>query len=423
MKATIQNSNATIFQTALYNFELTARRLNLKQSLFERLAEPKEKIEITSNPCLSDNRVVHIRMFVVRHSDALGPAKGGIRLASNVSCDDIIGLAMEMTWKTALIGVPFGGGKSGICYDPANLSDDDKEIVIRAFTRSARRHIGPEIYIPAPDMGTNEADMGHIRDCIAYSEGRSITSGCYITGKPIILGGILGRREATGKGVVYAIIAACHNLGIDIKKSKVAIQGFGNVGSIAAKAIAQAGAKVIAVSDVSGGIINENGINIAELIKHVNRESFVKGFPGTSAITNEELLEIDCDILIPAATQSQITAENAEMMKAKIIAEGANSPTTPIADDVLSKRKIFVIPDILCNAGGVFVSYLEYTQETQREQMTLEKVESRLSKRMQQKFEEVYKYSNEKNMSMRQAAMDIAVGRVVNAVCAKGVFP
>jgi glutamate dehydrogenase/leucine dehydrogenase len=412
-----------LLQTSVFNLEKASERLKLSDAMFARLLEPKEKIEITLNPVFTDGKKVHIKAFIVRHGDALGPAKGGIRMAPTVSLDDITGLSMEMTWKTALIGVPFGGGKSGICFDANSISAQDKEIIIRAFTRSAKRHIGPEIYVPAPDMGTNERDMGHIRDCISYSEGTSITRGCFVTGKPVILGGIIGRREATGKGVVFSILAACEKLGIDIKKAKVAVQGFGNVGSIAAKVISEMGAKVIAVSDVNGGVYNENGLDMESLQKCFNTAKKLDGFKDANSITNEELLTCKCDILLPAAAQSQITEANANKIKAKIIAEGANAPTTPHADEILDEKGVFVIPDILCNAGGVFVSYLEYTQETQREQMTIEQVEARLQNRMKTKFDEVFDYHNNKKCSMRQAAMDIAVRNVVDAVEARGFLP
>lgn len=344
-------------------------------------------------------------------------------MSPSVTMDDIVGLAMEMTWKTSLIGVPFGGGKSGICLDLSNHSKDDKEAIIRSFTRAAIRHIGPEIYVPAPDMGTNEDDMGHIRDCLAYSWGKSITNGYFVTGKPVILGGIPGRREATGKGVVYTTVTACEKLGIDITKARVAIQGFGNVGSVAAETIANYGAKVIAVSDISGGVKNEHGLDVRALSRYVQDTGGMKGFTGGADLTNEELLMVDCDILILAATQSQITQGNASRVKATLISEGANSPTTPQADLILNNSGIFVIPDILCNAGGVFVSYLEYTQETQREQMSLDQANQRLKSRMVEKFNEVYEYSQNNNVTMRDAAMDIAVKRVVEATAALGILP
>ncbi len=414
-----------ILHTSLYNFNLSAERLDLDDAIRRKILGPKEKVEISIDPVLSNGKVLNLKAYIVKHNDILGPAKGGIRMTSDVCLDDITGLAMEMTWKTSLIGVPFGGGKSGINFDPTSLSPSDKEIIIRAFTRGARHHIGPEIYIPAPDMGTNERDMGHIRDCISYSEGTSITKGCFVTGKPIILGGIVGRREATGKGVVYTTLAMCEELVLDITKMRVAVQGFGNVGSVAAAEIAKCGVKVVAIADLSGGIVNSDGLDIDALLQHIinNGDHGVKGFKKATEIDKNEIFGIDCDILIPAAAGSQITAENVKKIKAKIIAEGANAPTTPEADGILNQRQIHVIPDILCNAGGVFVSYLEYTQETQREQMTITQVEQRLSGRMRQRFSEVYDFAKEKGLTMREAAMDIAVRRVVEGVYARGLLP
>jgi glutamate dehydrogenase (NAD(P)+) len=415
-------SKNNILQTSLHNFESAAKRLNLDEAIRKKVLGPKEKIEIALAPVLPGGKLTNINAFIVRHNDALGPAKGGIRMTPDVSLDDITGLAMEMTWKTSLIGVPFGGGKSGIRFDPATLSPEEKQLVIRSFTRAARRHIGPETYIPAPDMGTNEMDMAHIRDCISLSEGTSITNGCFVTGKPVILGGIVGRREATGKGVVYTIQAVCEKLGLDITDMSVVIQGFGNVGSTTAAEIVKSGAKIIAVADISGGIVNTNGLDIESLSQYVRKTGAVKGFEKAAHIDKDRIFEIDCDILIPAAAGSQITIENAGKIKTKIIAEGANAPTTPQADDILNERGIPVIPDILCNAGGVFVSYLEYTQETQREQMTLAHVERRLAERMKQRFNEVYNFAREKGLTMREAAMDMAVGKVVEAVFARGLL-
>lgn len=391
--------------------------------MVSHLLAPKERIEVSLNPTLPDGTHYHFQAYVVRHSDVLGPAKGGIRMTPTVSLDEVVGLAMEMTWKTSLIGVPFGGGKSGICCDPTGLSPIAKEIIIRSFTRHVARHVGPELYVPAPDMGTNETDMGHIRDCIAYSAGTAITRGCYVTGKPIILGGVVGRREATGRGVVSTIKAACEMHGMDITKTRVAVQGFGNVGFIAAQEIALAGAKVIAASDVNGAVASEKGLDVNALMAHLKKTGSLKGFAGARDVSGEDVLTADCDILIPAATGSVITANNAGKIRARIIAEGANAPTTPEADEILSERKVFVIPDILCNAGGVFVSYLEYTQETQRDQMTIDEVNRRLFQRMTTTFAEVAKRSADNKQTMRQAAMDIAVNRVVSGIQASGYMP
>ena len=412
-----------ILATALYNFTQTAQRLRLDDAMTARLSEPQEKIQIAANPVFSDGRLFHFRAFVVRHSDVLGPAKGGIRMSPGVTLDEVTGLAMEMTWKTSLIGVPFGGGKSGICVDPGSLSAMDKETVIRSFTRHVYRHIGPEIYVPAPDMGTNERDMGHIRDCISYSGGTSIPVGCFVTGKPVVLGGIVGRREATGRGVAATIAAACERLGLQPARLRAAVQGFGNVGSNAALAAAELGIAVVAVSDVVGGIFHKDGLDIPRLIKHVQATGSVKGFDGGTEIPRETVLETECDVLIPAAAGSVITEANAGRIRAKMIAEGANAPLTPSADEILNARNVFIIPDILCNAGGVFVSYLEYTQETQRDQMTRDEVERRLAERMRTTFQEVYERAQQTHEPMRHAAMDISVSRVVDGVIARGLLP
>jgi glutamate dehydrogenase/leucine dehydrogenase len=423
MSSNAANGSDTILQTALWNVEQTAKRLSLSDDLVRRIVEPKEQIRMAIHPQVSNGEMLHAKVFVVRHNDVLGPAKGGIRMTSTVTMEEVTGLAMEMTWKTSLIGVPFGGGKSGICYDPALLKPTEKEVLIRAFARGVHRHIGPEMYVPAPDMGTNERDMGHIRDCISYSEGTSIPVGCFVTGKPVVIGGIVGRREATGNGVVATIVAACQRLNLDLTKLRVAVQGFGNVGSVAAQAVAARGAKVIAVSDISGGTCRKDGLDMDKLIEHVNKTGSVKGFAGGDDTSHDAVLEADCDILIPAAGGSAITDRNADRIRARIIAEGANAPLTPAADDILNQRKVFIIPDILCNAGGVFVSYLEYAQETQRDQMTREEVEDRLNKRMTTTFGQVYERTQQMNETMRNAAMDIAVTRVVDGIVARGLLP
>jgi glutamate dehydrogenase (NAD(P)+) len=415
--------SSTILDTALWNVRQAAGRLELDDDVVRQLTEPREQIRSRVHPLMPDGRMLHARVYVVRHNDVLGPAKGGIRMTPTVTLDEVTGLAMEMTWKTSLIGVPFGGGKCGICAEPRGLSAIDKETVIRSFTRHVHRHIGPEIYVPAPDMGTNERDMGHIRDCISYSGGTSIPVGCFVTGKPVVLGGIVGRREATGRGMVATIAAACQRLNLRLAGLRAAVQGFGNVGSNAALAAAERGVTVVAVSDVSGGTFSKDGLDISALIEHVRATGSVKGFAGGTDIPRETVLETECDLLIPAAAGSVITEENACRIRAKLIAEGANAPLTPPADEILNERKVFVIPDILCNAGGVFVSYLEYTQETQRDQMTREEVERRLAERMHTTFQQVYDRAQQTGQSMRHAAMDIAVSRVVDGVVARGLLP
>ncbi len=416
-------ASSQILETAVANYERAAKSLGLPDYLSKKMGTPSEKVEISITPKLPDGRVLVLRTFITRHSDILGPAKGGIRMTPCVTQDEITGLAMEMTWKTSLIGIPFGGGKAGIQIDPGALSPDDKEIVIRSFTRGARRYIGPEIYVPAPDMGTNERDMGHIWDCVSYSSGTAITNGCYVTGKPILLGGIVGRREATGKGVVYSILAACQHLGIDPLSMRYAIQGFGNVGAAAAAELARLGARIVAVADLDAYVVNAHGIDVTALMAHVRCAGSLKDYPGACDPASVDFFAIDCDCLIPAAAGSQIHLRNADKIKARIIAEGANAPTTPEGDEILNQRGIFVIPDILCNAGGVFVSYLEYTMETQREQTGLPEVEARLRDRMQIKFREVSTYAQEKATTMRQAAMEIAVSRVAEGITSRGLWP
>lgn len=416
-------TDSEILATARHNLQKTLERLEVNPGMRAKLMHPKEKIEWAGTPILSDGKMHIFKAFIVRHSDALGPSKGGIRMAETVTMDDVTGLATEMTWKTSLIGVPFGGGKAGIQFDSRQVPAGDKEAIVRSFTRGLRRHIGPETYVPAPDMGTDEEDMGHVRDCIAYSEGISITRGCFVTGKPLILGGIVGRREATGKGVVYAMLAACRHLGMKFEDMRIVVQGFGNVGSIAARESAARGATVVAAGDITGAVHNRDGLDIPALAGHVAENGGISGFGGGEAVPVEQLVEIDCDILVPAATDSQITARNADRIKAGLIAEGANAPTTPRADEIINKRNIAVIPDILCNAGGVFVSYLEYVQETQRDQMTAEQVETRLEERISHRFEDVYAYSKDNGLPMRESAMDMAVGKVVDAIHARGFLP
>ncbi|MBE2204227.1 MAG: Glu/Leu/Phe/Val dehydrogenase [Chthoniobacterales bacterium] len=418
-----ESTQDAVLRTAMHNYEATAERLGLPDAIARRLAHPKEMITLQLHPAMPDGRLLDVQAHVVRHCDALGPAKGGIRMDAAVTRDMVTGLSMEMTWKTALIGVPFGGGKTGIVCNPGELPPDGKEILIRSFVRAARRHIGPEIYVPAPDMGTGQKEMGFIRDCISYSDGIAIPRGCFVTGKPVILGGIRGRREATGRGVVAALECACRHLGRDLSRLTVAVQGFGNVGAVAARELQQRGAKVVAVADLTGGTHKASGLDIAALERHVAQTGKLANFAGGDEIDPARLHETECDILLPAAAGSTIHAGNAAGIKARIIAEGANAPVTPEADKILSEAGVFFIPDILCNAGGVFVSYLEYTQETQREQMEKAEVEARLHERMETAFQEVLTYSLEKNMPMRAAAMDIAVRRVAEAITARGIHP
>jgi glutamate dehydrogenase (NAD(P)+) len=415
----------TILENALSNFDQAAELLDgeIDVHLLDKMRLPKERIELNVGPLLDDKQVHSFKVFIVRHSDVLGPSKGGIRMAPDVTLDDINGLAMEMTWKCALIGVPFGGGKSGIVADPHTLSAFDKETLIRSYARNAHRHIGPQLYVPAPDMGTSDREMGYLKDALCFSMGHATTSGCYVTGKPVLVGGIEGRHEATGLGVAMCIERLAEREKLDLARCSAAVQGFGNVGSHAARTLHERGVSIRAVSHIHGGLYHEAGLDIAELIEHVHQTGSIEGYPHAEAISNEELLELDVDLLVPAAAASQITAANADRIRARYVIEGANSPTTPTADEILAERNITVVPDILANAGGVFVSYLEYTQETQQEQMTREEVHTRLRDRMHKRLDIVAETAAEKTLSLRQAAMVLAVRTVNQALLAKGLLP
>jgi glutamate dehydrogenase (NAD(P)+) len=415
----------SILETSLANFDRAAALLKGEVALdvLAQVRMPLERIELRLSPLLRDGKVHVFHAFIVRHSVALGPSKGGIRMTPTVTLDDVTGLSMEMTWKCALIGVPFGGGKTGIVADPSKMDRIDKETLIRSFARNAVRHVGPQFYVPAPDMGTNDRDMGYIKDALSYSMGYATTLGCFVTGKPVILGGIPGRREATGNGLAATVAQAAKVVDLPKKGAKVIVQGFGNVGSIAALALAKMGMKIVGVSDLDAALYNAAGLDVEALVRHAEATGSLKGAKGGKTVDGQALLTMPCDVLVPAASANQITEENAPKISARLIAEGANSPTTPGADEVLAKRGVFIIPDILCNAGGVFVSYLEYTQETQQEQMTREDVESRLQARMAVKFQEVYGLSQKQNLHMRDAAMYLAVKTVCAAMSARGQLP
>ncbi len=386
-----------------------------------RFLEPKEVIRVRLSPRLSDGKVHHLRAWIVRHSDTLGPAKGGIRMAEAVDEDIVAALALEMTLKTALIDVPFGGGKAGIRIDPRELTPDDKEAVIRSFTNVARRHIGPEVYVPAPDMGTGERDMGFIKDSIAYGEGHATTRGCFVTGKPVVLGGIPGRTGATGLGVVTTLEEAVNRLDLRMDRLRVVIQGFGNVGSVTAEELVSRGATIVGLGDVGGAVAAADGLDLAAVKRHVHATGSVAGCVGSHPVSPDELLRLDCDVLLPAAIGGVIDMAVAAAAPARIVAEAANGPTLADADELLRQRGIVVLPDILCNAGGVFVSYLEYTQETQRDQWTLAEVQQRLVQRMRQRFDAVWQAAADP-CRLRDAALALALERLHEGLMSRGLL-
>ncbi|MBD3186435.1 hypothetical protein GF325_06380 [Candidatus Bathyarchaeota archaeon] len=378
---------------------------------------------IVSVPIKMDDGTVRVfKGYRVHHCDARGPTKGGVRFSKHVTLEEVKALAFWMTMKTAVVNLPYGGAKGGITVDPKHLSGNEVERLTRRYTYAIINMIGPMVDIPAPDVGTDSNIMAWMFD--TYSIGTGITTHGVVTGKPVEIGGSLGREAATGTGLMYVIEALMEKLGINLSNQRIAIQGFGNVGSNCALQLHETHKpKIIAVSDINGGIINENGINIPDLVEHVNRAGTVVGFEGGINCTNEELLTCDCDILIPAAVEKQVTAEIAKEMKASILAEGANGPTTPEADEILKERGITVVPDILGNAGGVTVSYFEWVQGRDAYFWDLERINKELKKVMITAFDEVYKIATGKNVTMRVAAYIVGLKRLVKALMLRGLFP
>ncbi|MGH7833471.1 MAG: Glu/Leu/Phe/Val family dehydrogenase, partial [Candidatus Binatia bacterium] len=344
-------------EMAVKQFEIAAERLNLDKNIAGRLKRPDRAL-IVSIPTRMDDGSVHVFTgYRVQHNDVLGPFKGGVRYHPEVNLGEVSALAMWMTWKCSLVGLPLGGGKGGISCDPTKLSRNELQAMTRRYTAELLNFIGPEVDVPAPDMGTDEQVMAWIMDTYSQHKGHAVPE--IVTGKPVDIGGTLGRWEATGRGLVYLIREAAEHLGIDLSKCTAAVQGFGNVGSVAAKELAIQGVKVIGISDRTGGIHNPAGISVDAALDHVARHQTLEGSNEGERVTNAELLELPCDILVPAALGMQITEANAAKLKCRILAEGANGPTTLAADAILREKGVFMLPDILANAGGVIVSYFE----------------------------------------------------------------
>ncbi|HEV8523629.1 MAG TPA: Glu/Leu/Phe/Val dehydrogenase, partial [Terriglobales bacterium] len=361
--ATQQDEDLNPFRIALHQFDTAADKMNLDPGLREVLRRPRRALSLTL-PVKMDNGSIRVfEAFRVQHSAARGPCKGGIRYHPNVTFDEVCALASWMTWKCATVNLPFGGAKGGIVCDPKHLSKTELERLTRRYAYEISPIIGPAVDIPAPDVYTDSQIMAWIMDTYSMTHWQS--SPGVVTGKPTFLGGSFGRNEATARGCFFVVRSACKVLGIDLAKATVAIQGFGNAGSIAAELLHRHGARVVAVSDSSGGILNRSGMDIPALLAHKHRTGSVESFPGTTPLSSEAVLEVECDILIPAALENQITLANADHVRARIVAEAANGPTTPGADAVLREKGIMVLPDILANAGGVTVSYFEWVQDLQ----------------------------------------------------------
>lgn len=404
----------------LREFEGAARILNLEPGLWQMLTHAKRQI-IVSCPVQMDNGEIQVFTgYRVQYNVTLGPAKGGIRYHPGVTLDEVTALAAWMTWKCAVAQLPFGGGKGGVICDPTNMSRRELEALTRRYTAEIIDAIGPDKDVPAPDVNTNEQIMAWFSDTYSMHVGH--TSTAVVTGKPVEMGGSLGRREATGRGVMITARESARHLGFELKGSRVAVQGFGNVGSIAAELLAQQGAKIVGVTDWKGGVQNPTGLDIPKLIAHVAEHKTVHGFAGGDPLGAADVFKLDAEILIPAALENQITDENANDIKAKLIVEGANGPTTPDAHKMLHERGVFVVPDILANAGGVTVSYFEWVQDRHGYFWTEKEVNERLEAKMVEAFDVVLKTAQKYKVDMRAAAYIVAIGRVATVTRLRGMY-
>lgn len=409
------------FRIAMRQFDTAAEKMGLDPGLREVLRRPRRSLSLSLPVKMDDGTIRVFEGFRVQHSNARGPCKGGIRYHPEVTFDEVKALASWMTWKCATVNLPFGGAKGGIICDPKQLSKNELERLTRRYAYEISPIIGPDTDIPAPDVYTDSQIMAWIMDTYSMTHGHSAPG--VVTGKPTFLGGSFGRNEATARGCFFVIRAACDVLGIQFNRATVAIQGFGNAGSIAAELLHKHGCKVIAASDSHGGILNAAGLNIPALVAHKAKTGRVAGFPGTQEISSEAVLELDCDVLIPAAMENQITMANVDRVKVRIVAEAANGPTTPDADTVLHRKGIMVLPDILANAGGVTVSYFEWVQDLQELWWDEDDVNRRLEKIMVKAFEDVHSTAKKYDVEMRVGAYILAIGRVAHATEVRGIWP
>ncbi len=415
----IKQDNA--YEVALENFDIAADALELDNDLREMIKFPERVLMVTLPVRMDNGAIRRFEGYRVQHSTTRGPAKGGIRYHPNVTLDEVKALATWMTWKCAVVNIPFGGGKGGVTCNPKEMSLGEIERMTRRYASAILPLIGPQQDIPAPDVYTNPQIMAWIMDTYSMTKGYPIPG--VVTGKPLSLGGSLGRNEATGRGVFYTIQSACEHLRIPIKGAKVVVQGFGNAGSIAAHLLDSSQCYVIAASDSRGCVYNKDGLDIPKLMLHKDRTGMLTGFTGSEAITPEELLALNCDILIPAALENTVHAENASRVKAKIVAEAANGPLTPEADRILAAKGVFTIPDILCNAGGVTVSYFEWVQDEQHLFWEAQDIYNRLERVMKNSYSEVLKIHVDRKIGMRTAANMLGISRVAEATKLRGLYP
>ena len=410
------------FEIARAQIDRAGKKLNLDAGMLAVLKHARRELTVNFPVKMDDGKIQVFTGYRVQYNDAVGPFKGGIRYHWNVSIDEVRALACWMTWKCAVMGIPYGGAKGGVICNPKEMSKDELERMTRRYANAISIIIGPEKDIAAPDVYTDSQTMAWIMDTISMNKGFAVPG--VVTGKPLVIGGSLGRDEATSRGLMYATREAAKKVKLTMKGSTVAVQGFGNVGHHYARLMHdEAGAKIVAVSDSKGGIFSDKGFDPKEVLAFKEKSGSVVGFPGTKKITNEEILELDVDIVAPSALEGVLTSENAPRIKAKIIAEGANGPTTPEADDILHKRGILVIPDILANGGGVTVSYFEWVQNLSEFFWTKSEVDQKLEGVMVGAFAKVWEMRESKKVDMRQAAYMVAINRVVEAYRWRGIFP
>jgi glutamate dehydrogenase (NAD(P)+) len=410
----------SVYESMAARYDVAAQKLGLDEGLSNYLRTPNREIIVHIPVDMDDGTLRVFDGYRVQHSIARGPCKGGLRYSPNVTLDEIRGLAAEMTWKCAVANIPFGGAKGGIICDPSKLSMGELERITRRYTAEIFDYIGPERDVPAPDMNTNEQTMAWIMDTYSMHMRHTVTASA--TGKPLELGGSLGRREATGRGCMLTANEALKRFRWQRETTRVIVQGFGNVGSQAARLMYEAGYKIIGVADISGGVFNTAGINIHHLLEYAEKNKVVQGFEGGESIGTQEILEQECEVLLPAATESVITSKNAHQVKAKLLVEGANSPTTAPADDILFERGVFVIPDILANAGGVTVSYFEWVQDRQGYFWPEAMVNDRLKHIMVAAFDGVVSYGEKHNVNNRIAAYMLAIDRVASCIKKRGIY-
>lgn len=409
------------YAVALENFDLAADELNLNESVRAMIRYPERVLEVNVPVRMDSGHIVRYQGYRVQHSTARGPAKGGIRYHPNVTADEVKALATWMTWKCAVVNIPYGGGKGGVTCNPKGMSPGELERLTRRYTSAILPLIGPAQDIPAPDVYTNPQIMAWIMDTYSMTKGYPIPG--VVTGKPLSLGGSMGRNEATGRGVFYTTASTCEQVGVPLRRARVVVQGFGNAGSVAAHLLHTNEACIIAASDSQGCVYNQNGLDIPMLMAHKDRTGTVAAFPESEPVTASELLALECDILIPAALENAITEDNAHEVKAKIVAEAANGPITSDADRILDQKGVFVIPDILCNAGGVTVSYFEWVQDEQHLFWDAQDVYNRLERVMTTAFQEVVKIHQNRKVSMRLAANMLGINRVAEATELRGLYP